>query len=130
VSGRQHPHPGGQLGRHVQDVLAVSDQPLGQWPAHPAGALHRPAPLRPGLGPSAQGLIASIGGRELLLVQQLTGLVESGGGVGGLVGVDPDGHRHAGTFLAGGQGTEEGRPTWGRGRPLWSHSWSGAGRTA
>jgi hypothetical protein len=28
MAHRQHPHPGGQLGRHVDHLLAVADQPL------------------------------------------------------------------------------------------------------
>jgi hypothetical protein len=28
VPDRQDPHPGGQLGRHVQDLLAIAHQPL------------------------------------------------------------------------------------------------------
>jgi hypothetical protein len=50
---RQHPHPGGQLGRHVQDLFAVADQPLGQRPTQPVGALDRPAALGPAPGPLA-----------------------------------------------------------------------------
>jgi hypothetical protein len=39
VADRQHPHPGGgQGGRHVQDLFAVADQPLGQLPTDPGGA--------------------------------------------------------------------------------------------
>ena len=113
VADRQHPHPGGQLGRHVQNLFAVADQPLGQRPADPMRALHRPASILPLSSPLAQGLVALQGGGDALLAEQVAVLVERGGGVGGLVGVDPDGHRHAGTFLEGGQEDQEGRPTWG-----------------
>jgi hypothetical protein len=41
MADRQHPHPGGQLGRHVQDLFAVADQPLGQRPADAVGAFDR-----------------------------------------------------------------------------------------
>jgi hypothetical protein len=51
VADRQHPHPGGQGGRHVQDLFAVADQPLGQRPADAVGALHRPTPVRPSCSP-------------------------------------------------------------------------------
>jgi hypothetical protein len=37
----------------------------------------------------------------MLAVEQLAVLIERGRGVGGLVGVDADGHRHAGTFVCG-----------------------------
>jgi hypothetical protein len=51
----------------------------------------------------------------VLLAEQVPVLVEGGGGVGGLVGVDADHHRHGDAFLEGQQGaTGEGRPTWSR----------------
>jgi hypothetical protein len=42
----QQPHPGGQLGVDVADLLTDPDQLLGQAVAQPAGALDRPAALR------------------------------------------------------------------------------------
>jgi hypothetical protein len=123
--------PGGQLGRHVHDLLPVADQPLGQRPADAVGAFDRPTSLLPLSGPLAQRPIPHQGGRNTLAIEQLAVPIERGRGVGGLVWVDPDGHRHGGTFLEGGQGaTGEGRPTLSRSNPLWSHSRSGAGRTA
>jgi hypothetical protein len=53
VAGRQQPHPGGQLGGHVEDRFAVADQLLREPAAKAAGALHGPAPLGPALGPAA-----------------------------------------------------------------------------
>ena len=130
VADRQHPHPGGQLGRHIQGLFAVADQPMSQRPPQAVGALDGPAALRPTAGPLAQLLVAVQGGRDALLVEQVALLIEHGGGVGGLVGVDADRHRHVGAFLEGQRRHQEGRPTWGRGSPLLSHSRSGAGRTA
>jgi hypothetical protein len=69
------PHPGGQLGRHIQDLFAVAGQPLGQGPADAVSALHRPAALRPATGPPAQDLVAVQGGRNTLLAEQLAVLV-------------------------------------------------------
>jgi hypothetical protein len=66
------------------------------------GALDRPAPLRPRSSPLKQALVADTRGWNALLVEQLAVLVEHGGGVGGLVGVDTDDHRHPGAFLEGG----------------------------
>jgi hypothetical protein len=93
----------------------------GPWPAPPRPVCWRGRPAAgpvPGRGPGrprrpssaaasglpwAQGLVAVQGGRDAQLVQQLAVLVERGGGGGGLVRVDPDGHRHAGTFHTSGQ---------------------------
>jgi hypothetical protein len=47
VAGGQHPHPGSQLGRHVQHLLAVGDQPLGERPADAVRALDRPMSVVP-----------------------------------------------------------------------------------
>jgi hypothetical protein len=121
VADRQHPHPGGQLGRHVQDRFAVADQPLGVGSADAVGALDCPAALRPAPGPLAQGLVAVEGGRDVLLAEELAVLVEGGGGVGGLVGVDADHHRHGGPFSrANGDAGDAGRAgrLWGRDSPL------------
>ena len=46
LTGVEHPHPGGQLGRHVQHRLAVRDQALGDMPADPSATLDCPDPVR------------------------------------------------------------------------------------
>jgi len=46
LPGVEHPHPRRQLRRHVQDGFAVGDQTLGDVPADPGAALHRPHPIR------------------------------------------------------------------------------------
>ena len=97
VAGRQKPHPGGQLGRHVNDRFTVADQLLREGAAQAAGALHGPAPLGPAFGPAAQRPRTSPGGGEPLLGDQFAALVEHGSGAAGLVGIDPDGHGHAST---------------------------------
>jgi hypothetical protein len=48
-----------------------------------------------------------------LLAKQLAVLIQGGRGVGRLVGVDADHHRHGGAFLEGQQGYREDRPTLG-----------------
>jgi hypothetical protein len=90
VADRQHPDSGGQLGRHVQDLLAVADQPLGQGPADAVRAFHRPTPVRPSCSPGTKGLVAVQGGRDALPTEQSAVRIQRGGGVGGLVGVNPD----------------------------------------
>jgi hypothetical protein len=115
VPDRQHPHPGGQLGRHVQDLFAVADQPLGQGSADTVGALHGPAALWPAPSPLAQLLVAVQGRGDALLAEQSPVVVECGGGVGGLVGVDADHHRHTGApFSRADRRHQEGRPTLGQ----------------
>jgi hypothetical protein len=52
VAGRQQPHPGGQLGGHVEDRFPLADQLLGEPAAQAAGTLNGPAPLGPALGPA------------------------------------------------------------------------------
>jgi hypothetical protein len=38
MADRQDPHSGGQLGRHVQDLFTVTDQPLGKASPDAVGA--------------------------------------------------------------------------------------------
>jgi hypothetical protein len=113
VADRQHPHPGGQLGWHVQDLLAVANQPLGQRPSEAVSTLHRPTPVRPSCRPPTQGLVALNGGRNTLAVEQVAVLIQRGGGMGGPVGSMPIVTGMAGAFLEGGR-HREGRPTLGR----------------
>ncbi|HEX7269602.1 MAG TPA: hypothetical protein VF256_19560 [Streptosporangiaceae bacterium] len=54
VPGLQQPHPGGQLGRHIQHLLPGGNQLLGQQMPQPVRALHRPGPLRPPHRPRQQ----------------------------------------------------------------------------
>jgi hypothetical protein len=89
VAAGQLPHPGGELGRDVDDLFTVGDQLLGEDPADPGGALDGPAPLRPALGEAAQGSVALAAGWEPLLGEQLATLVNCGGGVAVLVGSTP-----------------------------------------
>jgi hypothetical protein len=52
----QQPHPGGQLGLHVQHPLPGGHQLLRQQVPQAGGAFYRPGPLRPGLRPGQQPL--------------------------------------------------------------------------
>jgi hypothetical protein len=94
VAGLQQPDPGSQLGLHIQHPLAGGDQLLGQQPAQPAGAFHRPGPLRPGLRPGNQlpGLVRA--GPHPQLAQRLLGRADRHRGVRALMRVDPDHHCH------------------------------------
>ena len=47
LPGGEHPGPRGQLRRHVHDVLAVGEEPVGDVPPDAFAALDRPHPLRP-----------------------------------------------------------------------------------
>ena len=55
VPGLQQPHPGGQLGRHIQHLLPGGNQLLGQQMPQPVRTLHspRPAPATPPPTPAA-----------------------------------------------------------------------------
>jgi hypothetical protein len=99
VAGRQQPHPGGQLGGHVNDRFTLADQLLGEPAAKAAGAFHRPAPLGPALGPATQRTPARPGAGKSLLVNRFAALIQHGSGAAGLVGIDPDDHTHPATSL-------------------------------
>ena len=71
VPGLQQPHPGGQLGRHVQHLLTGGDQLLGEQMPQPGGALHRPGPLRPRRRPRQQLFRLGRAGMHLQLAQRL-----------------------------------------------------------
>jgi len=64
VSGREHPNPGGQLRRHVDDRLAVTEEPLGHGAAESAHVFDRPPTLRPGACPATQLAVAGRGGEH------------------------------------------------------------------
>jgi hypothetical protein len=51
TAGVQQPGPGGQGGRHIQDLLAGDGQLLGDGPSQPVGTLHREPPHRPPSSP-------------------------------------------------------------------------------
>jgi len=57
VTGRQQPHPGGQVGRHIQHPLTSGQQLLGHQMADALGALDCPGPLRPGRDPRLPVLV-------------------------------------------------------------------------
>ena len=50
----KQPGPGGQGGRHVQDLFAGGGQLLGDGPSQPEGTLNREPPGRPPGGPGRQ----------------------------------------------------------------------------
>jgi len=54
ATGRQQPHPGAELRRHIDHPFARCDQLLGQQVAQTAGALDRPGAFRPGRRPFQQ----------------------------------------------------------------------------
>ncbi len=47
LTGGEHPRPRGQLGRHIDDGLAVGDQALREVTTHALTPFDRPTPLRP-----------------------------------------------------------------------------------
>jgi hypothetical protein len=99
VSRRKQPHPGGQLGRHIQHPLTRGEQLLGQQMPQPARAFDRPGALRPGLRPPQQPLRLGGAGPYLQLAPRHFRRVDRHRGMRGLVRVDPDHHRHHGNAL-------------------------------
>jgi hypothetical protein len=63
VTSCQQPDPCAELGRHVQHPLTGRQQLPGQQMTQAAGALDRPAPLRPGLRPGQHPLRLGSSGR-------------------------------------------------------------------
>jgi hypothetical protein len=84
-----------QLRRHLQHPLTRGQQLLGQLMTDPAGAFHRPGPLRPRLGPPQQPLGLDRRGAHPQLAQRLLRGVDGHRRVRGLVRIHPDHyHRH------------------------------------
>jgi hypothetical protein len=95
VTGLQQPHPGRQLGRHIQHLLTGSDQLLGQQMPQPGRALHRPGPPRPPRRPRQQLLRPGRAGVYLQLTQRLLTRADRHRGVRALMRAGPDHHfRH------------------------------------
>jgi hypothetical protein len=62
VAGREHPHLRRELRRHIQDGLAVMDQPVRDVPADTVTALHCPYPVgEPAPGRQHLGVAGLIG---------------------------------------------------------------------
>jgi hypothetical protein len=100
ITGCQQPHPGAELGRHIQHPLTRRQQLLGQQMAQPTGALDGPGPLRPGRRPREQPLRLPGASTYLQLTLRLLGCVDRHRGVRGLVRIGPDHHcRHGIAFL-------------------------------
>jgi hypothetical protein len=116
AAGPQQSGPGGQLGRHIHDRLPGSDQQLGDPAAQATGALDRPAPLRPLLGPGQQLDRGLVGGRQPQLAEEAAMGVQGGGSQGALMGVDADGD-HGVAFRRGGHGFRDGQPDF-----RWAHA--------
>jgi hypothetical protein len=55
VPGVEEPDPGGQLGRHVDDVFTGLEEPLRERTSRTVGALDCPDPVRPRLGIAPHG---------------------------------------------------------------------------
>ena len=107
VPGLQQPHPGGQLGRHVQHPLPGSDQLLGQQMPQPTSAFHGPGPLRPGRGPGHQLLRLGRGRADPQLAQRLFACPDRHRGMRALMRVHADHHCHQHTPRSSPRGMAE-----------------------
>lgn len=64
MAGVEEPHPRGELGRHVNDLLAVLEKPLSQRTSDTVGSFDRPDPFRPGLRVGAHRRVSGLVGGE------------------------------------------------------------------
>ena len=92
VTGVEEPNPGSELGRDVDDALAVLEQPLGQRSAGAVGSFDRPDPIRPGLCIRAHRRVAGLIGGEPTRAKQFLVLVDHLDRGRQLVRIDPDDH--------------------------------------
>jgi hypothetical protein len=110
----EYPHPSRQFRRHVQDRFSVSDQALGDVPADPGAAFHRPDPFRE-LAAGTEHLLVAGGVRaEPALGEYLFLPVDGLDRCRSLVWIHPDHHTtHALRLLVRTQWTnaEEGNAT-------------------
>ena len=93
--GGQQPHPGTQLGLHIEHALPGGEQLPGQQVPHAAGTLDRPGSLRPGRRPLQQLRCLGRAGTYAHLAQDGFSRVDHHGGMGALMRIDTDHHcRH------------------------------------
>jgi hypothetical protein len=71
VTGVEEPDPGGELGRHIDNVLAGLEQALGQRPTSAVASLDRLDPIGPGLRVAPHRGVAGLIGAEPTRAQQL-----------------------------------------------------------
>ena len=112
VPGLEQPDPGGQLWRDIQHPLPGRDQLLGQQMPQPAGALHRPGPLRPVRCPRHQLLRLGRGRADPQPAQRLFACANRHRGMRAFVRVHPDHHAIISTLQDPhqGKGTAAGMP--------------------
>jgi hypothetical protein len=100
VAGVKQPGPCRELGRHIDDMFTVGQQPLRQRPARAVAALDRPHPVRPWRYGLAHRGVPSLVGPEPASRQHGLVIVDDLDRRRQLVGIDPDEHlRHATTRL-------------------------------
>src|SRR6266849_2372794 len=90
VAPSEQASPRRQGRRHVQHRLLARDELLRQEVAETGGALHRPGPVGPALGPAQEPFEHGLGRGNPQLAEHATCFVERDGGVRRLVGIDPD----------------------------------------
>jgi hypothetical protein len=99
--GAEDPHPRGKGCRHIEDLLAGTDELLRQQVAEPSGGLDGPGALTERFRPGQQPGRLLAGGPHLDLGQLLLIAADSHCCMGRLVGVDPDDHCHQFSFVVG-----------------------------
>ncbi len=93
LAGGEDPHPRGQLGRHVQDLLTQRQEAGHDVPADALAALDRPGPLGPTVRVLHQGGEPGLVGGEPAVPDDLLGRCHDLDRDRALVRVHPDHHR-------------------------------------
>ena len=76
VAGVEQPDPGGELGRHIDNMFPSFEEPLGERTSNSVSALDGPDPVRPGLRVLPHRGVASLVGAESTRPQQRFVLID------------------------------------------------------
>jgi hypothetical protein len=90
VASVEETDPGGELRGDVDNLFAVFQESLRQWPPGAVAAVDRPHSVVPGFDVLAHRGVASLVGGEPSRAKQLLVMVDDLDGGRQLVGIDPD----------------------------------------
>lgn len=92
MAGVEEPHACGELGWHVDDLLAGGDESLGQWTTGAVGSLDGPESVGPLLHVPLHRGVPGVGGLKPSAAEEPFEGVDDLDRHRHLVGVDPDDH--------------------------------------